>query len=93
MEFGYFLAFLLLFILYLWGGKDTDYTTEGVAVALIVAVLRAQVRRVEVQVVTVGRTADSRLPVAAAATSVAQITITIVVVASAEEGERFRQGN
>ena len=57
------------------GGRDTDYTTEGKAVALIACGLRAQVRQVEVQAVTVGRTGDSRPPGAAGATYVVQNTI------------------
>ena len=69
------------------GGRDTDYTTEGETDALIAGALRVQVRRVEDQAVTVGRTVDSSLPVVAVITSVVQITIVVVVVASAEEGE------
>ena len=70
------------------GGRDTDYTTEGATVALKAVVLRVQARRAEEQVVTAGGIDDLRLPVAAVATSAAQITITIVIPASAEEGER-----
>ena len=69
------------------GGRDTDYTREGEAVALIVEVLRAQARRDEVQVTTVRSTVDLSLPVVAFVTSVVQTAITIVVEASADEGE------
>ena len=61
---------------------------EGETEALIPEMLRVQVRRVEDQAVTVGRTVDSRLPVEAVATSADQSAITIFIPASAEEGER-----
>ena len=58
---------------------------------LIAVALRAQVRRVKVQVPTVGSIVNLRLPVVATPTSVVQTTITIAVVASAEEGERKKK--
>ena len=78
---------ILLYSLFV-GGRDTDYTTEGDAVALTAGVLRVQARRAEDQAVSESITTDSRLPVAAVATPAEQITTTIAVVASAEEGER-----
>ena len=65
-----------------------DYTTEGVADALIVCALRVQGCRGEVQDSTVDIRVDLSLPVVPADASAAQTTSTIVVVASAEEGER-----
>ena len=67
------------------------YTTDGETAALIVGALRAQVRRVEVQVPSVGIRVDLRPPVVAAATSIAEITATVIEVASAEEGEGRQQ--
>ena len=55
------------------------------AVALVVAVLRVQERREKDQVVGVGSIVDLRLPVEAAATSVVQITIRVIVVASTDK--------
>ena len=63
------------------------YTTDGEAVAPIGGVLRAQVRRAEVQVLSVGIRADLRLPVVAVATTIVESTATPIEVASAEEGE------
>ena len=70
------------------GGRDTDYTTEGETAALTAVVLRVQVRRVEVQAPSVGIRVELRLPVEAVATPIVQNTVTVAVVASAEEGER-----
>ena len=65
------------------------YTTDGETVALIVGVLRAQERRVEVQVPSVGTRADLRLPVAAVATHIVEITAIPIEEPSAEEGLIF----
>ena len=62
------------------------YTTDGHTVALIVGVLRVQVRREDVQEPSAGSRVDLRLPVAAEATPIEEITATISEEASAEEG-------
>ena len=54
--------------------------------ALVVVVLGGQERRGEEQVVRARSSVDLTLPVVPAATSVAQITIAVVVVAPADEG-------
>ena len=81
---------MFIYSLLVGGRGDTDYTTEGETVALIGEVLRVQAPRAEVQEPTVGRTVDSRLPVAAAVTFAAYETSSRIppIIASAEEGER-----
>ena len=63
------------------------YTTDGVTVAFIVGVLRAQDRRVEAQVPSVGSRVELRLPVVAVATPTVQTTAIPNIIPSAEEGE------
>ena len=70
------------------GGRDTDYTTEGVTEALRVVVLRVQARWGEVQAPTIGGIVALSLPVVTVVASVVQIAITVSIVSSAEEGER-----
>ena len=87
-ELSFFVKFFVILYSLFVGGRDTDYTTEGVAVTLIECALRAQARRAEAQVPTVCSIVDLSLPVVAFATSVVEITIVVIVVPSAEEGER-----
>ena len=63
------------------------YTTDGVALSLISAALRAQECRVEIHGLTIGSRADFRLPVEAIVAHIIQIAAIPSEAASAEEGE------
>ena len=63
------------------------YTTDGIAVALTVGVLRVQGRRVEGQVPSEGIRVDLRLPVAAVTTPTVKSATIPAEASSAEEGE------